>query len=240
MGGSPLAGLIWPPKPKDPAAPIVIPPLDEVRGRTSYRDSTAFERNVMLAIGAIFLFVSLGAAAEQPMVLAIAVIATGILAGAGVKIWRQIQYGSALVELEAPARRGDGMRGVITTSGFGWTVTGRDFDATVDLVAIRSYRSTRGSNSYTVARASAITSVVRDGKEMTFRFSVTVPVIDTSEGRVLWNVQLETSAGVPGNVSGGRGVGRQRPSRMCCARGAAPHSRGTAATLRPARSARVP
>ena len=83
MGGSPLAGLIWPPKPKDPEAPVEIPPLEQVRDRTSYRDGTAFERNVMLAIGAIFLFGSLGAAAEQPVVLVIAVIAAGILAGGG-------------------------------------------------------------------------------------------------------------------------------------------------------------
>jgi len=53
MGGSMLAGLIWPPKPKDPNAPIEIPPLDQVRGRTSYRDDSALWRNVMLVIGAI-------------------------------------------------------------------------------------------------------------------------------------------------------------------------------------------
>jgi hypothetical protein len=173
---------------------IVIPPLDRVHGRTSYRDGTAFERNVMLAIGAVFLFVSLGAADEHPIVLVIAVIAAGILAGAGVKIWRQIQFGSARLELEVSARRGDTMRGVITTSGFGWTVIDRDFDATVDLVALRTYRSSQGSNSVTVARASATTSIVRDGKNMTFRYTATVPVIDISEGRFSWNVRLETTS----------------------------------------------
>ena len=30
MGGSMLAGMIWPPKPKDPNAPVEIPPLDQV------------------------------------------------------------------------------------------------------------------------------------------------------------------------------------------------------------------
>jgi hypothetical protein len=93
MGGSMLAGLIWPPKPKDPNAPIEVPPLDQVRGRTSYLDDSASSRNVMLIIGAVFLAASLGAAAAQPIVLVVSVVAVGVLAGAGVMTWRQIQYG---------------------------------------------------------------------------------------------------------------------------------------------------
>ncbi|HYR29143.1 MAG TPA: hypothetical protein VEU30_11805 [Thermoanaerobaculia bacterium] len=194
MGGSMLAGLIWPPKPKDPNAPIEIPPLAQVRGRTSYGDGSVKWLLVVLTIGAMFLFGSLGAAAEQPVVLVVSLIAVGVLAGAGVMAWRMIQYGRARLELEGPARRGDTMRGVITTSGFGWTVADRDFDATVDLVALRTYRTRRSSSSVTVARASAVVSSVRNGNDMTFRFTATIPVIDTSEGRFSWNVQLATQS----------------------------------------------
>ena len=192
MGGSMLAGLIWPPKPKDPNAPIEIPPLDQVRGRTSYRDDSARSRNVMLAIGAVFLAASLGAAREQPVVLVIAVVAVGILAGAGVQIWRQIQYGRACLELDAPARRGDDMRGMITTSGFGWAAAGGAADAAVELIAIRTFRGGRQSSSVVVARSSADASAARQGNDITIRFTATIPVIDTSEGRFSWNVQLET------------------------------------------------
>ena len=192
MGGAMLAGWIWPAKPKDPNAPIEIPPLDQVRGRTSYRDTRAKWRNVTLAIGVIFLAGSLSAAAEQPVVLVISVIAVGVLAGAGVMIWRQIQYGRARLELDAPARRGDHMRGVITTSGFAWTVIDRGIDATVELSAIRTYRRARQSSSIVVAQAFANPSIVRNGSDMTFRFSINTPVIDTSEGRFTWNVQLAT------------------------------------------------
>lgn len=194
MGGAPLAGLIWPPKEKDPNAPIEIPPLDQVRGRTSYRDDTAWMRNGMLAIGAIFLFVSLIAAEEHPIVLVIALIAVGILAGAGVMIWRQIQYGRARLELAAPPRRGDSVQGMITMSGFGWTVVDRDFDVTVELRAIQSFRGSRSSSSVVVARAHAITSTTRDGKTMTIRFTTQAPIIDTSAGRFSWNIQLETGS----------------------------------------------
>jgi len=192
MGGSMLAGLIWPPKPKDPDAPIEIPPLDQVRGRTSYRDHSTMARNVMLAIGAIFLAVSLGAAPGQPIVLVFAVVAAGILAGAGVMTWRQMQYGRARLELDAPARRGDAMRGVITTSGSAWAAAGRNVDASVQLLAIRTYRGGRQSQSVIVARSSADTATARNGNDLTIRFTTTIPVIDTSEGRFSWNVQLET------------------------------------------------
>lgn len=192
MGGSMLAGLIWPRKPKDPNAPIEIPPLDQARGRTSYRDDSTLSRNVMLVIGAVFFAVSLGAAAEQPMVLVFAVVAAGILAGAGVQIWRQIQYGRARLELDAPARRGDTMRGVITTSGSGWAAAGRDANATVELLAIRTFRGGRQSRSLVVARSSATTSAAPDGNDITIRFTAAIPVIDTSEGRFSWNIQLET------------------------------------------------
>ena len=194
MGGSMLAGLIWPPKPKDPNAPIEIPPLEQVRGRTSYRDDSTLSRNVMLVIGAIFLIVSLGAAAEQPLVLVIAVVAVGILAGAGVKIWRQTQYGRARLELDSPARRGDTMRGAITTSGSGWAAAGGIADATVEVLAIRTFRGGRRSESVVVARSSADASASRDGNGITVRFTATVPLIDTSEGRFSWNVQLETQS----------------------------------------------
>jgi hypothetical protein len=197
MGGSMLAVLIRPAKPKDPNAPVVpieVPPLDQVRGRTSYRDDSAKWRNVALVIGAIFLAVSLDAAREQPMVLVFAVVAAGILAGAGVVIWRQIQYGRARLSLDVPARRGDILRGVITTSGFGWTVADRDFEATVELSAYRTYRAGRESSSYAVTRSRATAFVTRDGNDMTFRFSADVPLIDISEGRVSWNVQLETQS----------------------------------------------
>ena len=192
MGGSMVAGLIWPPKPKDPNAPIEIPPLEQVRGRTSYRDDSTMARNVMLAIGAIFLVVSLDTADEQPMVLVFAVVSVGILAGAGVMTWRQIQYGRARLELDAPARRGDTIRGAITTSGSGWAATGRNVHATVELLAIRTFRGGRQSSSIVVARSSADISVARNGNEITIRFTTTIPVIDTSEGRFSWNVQLET------------------------------------------------
>jgi len=192
MGGSLLAGLIWPPKPKDPNAPIEIPPLAEVRGRTSYRDDGAMARNVMLVIGAIFLAVSISAAPGQPIVLVFAVVAAGILAGAGVMMWRQLQYGRARLELAAPARRGDAMSGVITTSGFGWAAADRNVNATVELLAIRSFRGSRQSQSVVVARSSANASSTLDGNELTIRFTTTIPVIDTSEGRFSWNVQLET------------------------------------------------
>ena len=192
MGGSILAGLIWPPKPKDPNAPVEIPPLDQVRGRTSYRDDRATWRNATLLIGAIFLTVSLGAAPEQPIVLVIAVVAVGVLAGAGVMIWGEIQYGRARLELDAPARRGDTMRGVITTSGPGWTAAGHNLTTTVELAAIQTFRGRGNSSSVVVARASGDTTIVRDGKDITFRFTTTIPVIDTSDGRFSWNVQLET------------------------------------------------
>ena len=116
--------------------------------------------------------------------LVFAAVAVGILAGAGVTIWRQIQYGRARLELDAPARRGDAMHGVITMSGSGWAVVGRDIDATVELSAVRSVA---------VAQSSASISVTRNGKA-TIRFTATIPVIDTSEGRFSWNVQLETHA----------------------------------------------
>ena len=197
MGGSMLAGLIWPPKPKEtnlPAAPIEIPPLDQVRGRTSYRDDSAMQRNVVIIIGVLFLAASLDAVREQPIVLVIVVIAVGVLAGAGVMIWRQIQYGRARLELDAPARRGDTMRGVITTSGSGWAAAGRGFDATVEVTAIRTFRGARKSSSTVVARTSVDASAMRNGNEMTFRFTADIPVIDTSEGRFSWNVQLETQS----------------------------------------------
>ena len=192
MGGSILAGLIWPPKPKDPNAPVEIPPLDQVRGRTSYRDDRAMWRNATLLIGAIFLTVSLGAAPEQPIVLVIAVVAVGVLAGAGVMIWGEIQYGRARLELDAPARRGDTMRGVITTSGPGWAAAGHNLNTTVELAAIQTFRGRGNSSSVVVARASGDTTIARDGKDITFRFTTTIPVIDTSDGRFSWNVQLET------------------------------------------------
>lgn len=192
MGGSLLAGLIWPPKPRDPNAPIEIPPLAEVRGRTSYRDDSAMSRNVMLVIGGIFLAVSLGAAPGQPIVLVFAVVAAGILAGAGVMIWRQLRYGRARLELAAPARRGDAMSGVITTSGFAWAAAGRNVNATVELLAIRSFRGGRQSHSVVVARSSANASCALDGNDLTIRFTAAVPVIDISEGRFSWNVQLDT------------------------------------------------
>lgn len=183
MGGSMLYGLIWPPKPKDPNAPIEVPTLDRVRGRTVYRDDSALARNVMLVIGAFFFAVSLGAAAAQPILLLFTAVAAGILAGAGVKIRRQIQYGRARLELDAPARRGDTMHGVIATSGSAWGAAGGDVDATVEVLAIRSA---------VVAHSTASTSVARYGNDLTVRFSATIPLIDTLEGRVSWNVQLET------------------------------------------------
>ena len=192
MGGSMLAGLIWPPKPKDPNAPIEIPPLDQVRGRTSYRDDSTMVRNGLLAIGAIFLAVSLGAAPEQPIVLVISVVAAGVLAGAGVMIWRQIRHGRARLVLDAPARRGDPMRGVITTSGSAWAAAGHGIGATVELSAFQIFRAHRRTRSVLVAQAFGEVSIARDGKDIAFRFATTIPVIDTSDGRFSWNVQLET------------------------------------------------
>lgn len=192
MGGAIVAGVIWPSKPKDPNAPIEIPPLDQVHGRTSYRDDSVWTRNVMILIGTIFLVVSLGSAAEQPAVLVFALVAAGVLAGAGVKIWRQIQYGRARLTLEGPARRGDVMRGVITTSGFAWSVVGRELDVLVQLKAIRTYRGGRRSTSIVVATATASARATRDGNELTIRFTTTIPIIDTSEGRFSWNVALDT------------------------------------------------
>lgn len=192
MGGSMLAGVIWPPKPKDPNAPIVIPPLDQVRGRTSYRDDSTMTRNVMLAIGVIFLAASLSAAAEQPIVLVIAVIAVGVLAGGVVQTLKQIQYGRARLELDAPARRGDRLHGVITTSGSAWNTGGRNVHATVALTALRTYGRRGQSQSFVVASSSADIAVTRNGNDLTIRFTTTIPVIDTSEGRFSWNVQFET------------------------------------------------
>jgi hypothetical protein len=191
MGGSMLAGMIWPPKPKDPNAPIEVPPLDQVRGRTSYRDDSAMSRNVLLAIGAIFLVVSLSAAPGQPIVLVFAVVAAGVLAAGFVKIWRQFQYGRARLELAVPARRGDPMNGVITTSGSAWAA-GRNAHATVDLVAIRTFGSGKQSRSFVVARSSAHATATRNGNDLMIRFTATIPLIDTSERRFSWNVQLET------------------------------------------------
>lgn len=192
MGGSLLAGVIWPPKPKDPNAPIEIPPLDRVRGRTSYLDDSTMTRNAMLVIGAIFLAASLGAARQQPIVLVISVVAAGVLAGAGVKIWQQKRYGRARLELQAPARRGDVMHGVITTSGSGWIAAGRGLGASVEVRAIRTFRRARSSRSVVVARSHADLSFTRDGDVLTIRYTVAIPLIDTSEGRFSWNVQLET------------------------------------------------
>jgi hypothetical protein len=109
--------------------------------------------------------VSLGAAPAQPLVLVIAVVTEGNLAGAGVMIWRQIQYGRARLELDAPARRDDTMRGAITTSGSAWAATGHNVHATVTILAIRTYGGGRQSHSVVVARSSAHTSAAWDGKD---------------------------------------------------------------------------
>ena len=85
------------------------------------------------------------------------------------------------------------MRGVITTSGSGWAAAGRNIHATVELLAIRTSGGGRQSRSVVVARASAHPSAARNGKDLTIRFTTTIPVIDTSEGRFSWNVQLETA-----------------------------------------------
>jgi hypothetical protein len=188
MGGAMVAGVIWPPKPKDPNVPIVIPPRDQVRGRTSYRDDSTQSRNVVLFIGAIFLAVSLSAAPGQPIVLVIAVIAAGVIAGAGVMTLRQMQYGRARLELDMPARRGDTIHGVITTSGSAWATADPEFEASVEL---NGYGT--GAASAT-AHEIAITSVTRNGNDLAVRFTVTIPVVDTSEGRFSWNAQLETHA----------------------------------------------
>lgn len=92
MGGSMLAGLIWPSKakepeePNDPDAPLEVPPLEPVRERTLDRFDS-----VPIIIGVVFLAGSLGAIDEQPMVLVIAVIAAGVLAAGIVNILRKIQ-----------------------------------------------------------------------------------------------------------------------------------------------------
>lgn len=190
LGGSPLAGLIWPPKAKDPNAPIEVPPLDQVRGRTRYRDDSAMVPTVMLVIGAIFLAVSLSAARAQPIVLIFAAVAIGILIGAGVKIRRQMQYGRARLELDAPARRGDTLHGIITTSGSAWGAAAGDAGATVELLAIRTVRGQ--SRSAVIAQSSADTAAARSGNDVTIRFTAAVPLIDISEGRFSWNVRLET------------------------------------------------
>ncbi|MDQ3280675.1 MAG: hypothetical protein M3Q69_04610 [Acidobacteriota bacterium] len=191
MGGSALTAVIWPPKPKDPNAPIDVPPRGQVRGRTSYRDDSTWTRNVMLAIGTIFLIVSIAAAAAQPALLLLGLIAIGILAGAGVKTWRQHRYGSARLELDMPARRGDVLQGVITTSGSAWrAVDKEDMEATVEVTAIRSSRGGGRSHSADIAQSRAAGSVMRNGEKVTIRFRTTVPLIDTSEGRFTWNVQL--------------------------------------------------
>lgn len=101
----------------------------------------------MLAIGAIFLFESLDAVPEQPIMLVIVVIAAGVVAGAGVVIWRAIRYGRGRPELDT---RGDPMRGVITMSGSGWAAAGCRLGATVELVAIQSFGKLK---SLVVARA---------------------------------------------------------------------------------------
>ena len=62
----------------------------------------------------------------------------------------------------------------------------------LERLAIRTFRDGRQSRSVVVARASAHPSAARNGKELTIRFTTTIPVIDTSEGRFSWNVQLET------------------------------------------------
>jgi hypothetical protein len=85
------------------------------------------------------------------------------------------------------------MRGVITTSGSGWSTVGRGFSATVTLRALRTFRGGRGSSrTIEVASSVASVSVSRDGNDLTVRFDTTIPLIDTSEGRLSWNVQLET------------------------------------------------
>lgn len=190
MGCSLLAALIWPAKPDDPNVVIEVPPLDQVHGRTSYRDDSAKWPAVMLVIGVIFLAATLGAAAEQPILLVFAAIAVGILIGAGVMIRNRIRYGGATLELGAPARRGDIMRGAIVVSGPGWIEGGRTVSATVELTAIRTFRRT--SNSVTVARSTVDADPTRNGDDLTFRFTIPIPLIDTSKGRFSWNIQLET------------------------------------------------
>ncbi len=196
IGLSVIVGIFLPSKTKDPNAPIEIPPLDQVRGRTRYRDDRAWTRNVMIAVGTIFLVVSLSAARDQPLVLVFALVSVGVLAGAGVLIWRQIQYGRSRLELAGPARRGDAMHGVITTSGFGWTVVDREFHAYVRLDALRHYSSGKRSTSVVVASERGRVNATRDGKDMTMRFTIQIPIVDTSEGRFSWNVILETESPV--------------------------------------------
>lgn len=84
------------------------------------------------------------------------------------------------------------MQGVITMAGPGWLDASPAIEATVALYALRTYRRRRQSRSVVVAKSEATTFVARDGKEMTIRFTTTVPIIDTSEGRYSWNVRLET------------------------------------------------
>ncbi|HEX7154758.1 MAG TPA: hypothetical protein VF618_24960 [Thermoanaerobaculia bacterium] len=192
MGGTMLAGVIWPPKEKDPDAPIEVPPLEKVRGRTSYRDDSTRESIALFLIGAIFLAASLGSAAEQPILLVISVISVGVLAGAGVKFWRRMQFGRARLKLAMPARRGDTMHGVITISGSAWTASRGGVRPSVDVVAYRTYRGTRQSRSVVVGRSHATTEASRDGRDVTIRFTAPIPLIDTSEGRFSWNVQFQT------------------------------------------------
>jgi hypothetical protein len=72
------------------------------------------------------------------------------------------------------------MRGVITTSGSGWATAGHHLGTTVELRAFRTFRAGRKSESVVVARSYAETSIARDGKDITFRFTMTIPVIDTA------------------------------------------------------------
>jgi hypothetical protein len=85
------------------------------------------------------------------------------------------------------------MNGVITTSGSAWAAAGGDIDPIVEVLAIRTFRGRR-SQSAVVARSSAEASAMRNGNDLAIHFTATIPVIDTSEGRFSWNVQLETSA----------------------------------------------
>lgn len=190
MGGSLLVSLFWPAKPKDPNAPIAIPPLSEVHGRTSYRDNRAKWRNVQIVIGAILLVISVTAGAEQPAVLVFALIALGVLAGACVQIWRQILYGRARLELAAPARRGDAMQGTITMSGAGWLAVDEEFALAVELSAVPGGKS----SAVEPEPVYGITNATRDGKDMTIRFSMSIPVVDTSECQYTWNLVLETES----------------------------------------------
>jgi hypothetical protein len=83
---------------------------------------------------------------------------------------------------------------VITTSGSGWTAAGHDVNPTVEVLAFQTFRGGRQSRSVVVAREPATTSLTRDGNDVTIRFTATIPVIDTSEGRFSWNVQFQTDS----------------------------------------------